>query len=136
MLQAFEWPVRVYYEDTDTAGIVYHANYLKFMERARTEWLRALGFEQDQLARVHGIGFVVTRATLNFRRPARFNDALRTTCLLTRCGRASLELAQDVLSMEGELLCGGEIKVGCVTLRGMGPARMPAEILERLNHAL
>lgn len=136
MAMRFDWPIRVYYEDTDAAGIVYHANYLKFMERARTEWLRALGFEQDDLARRHGVGFVVSEASLSFRRPARFNDALVATCQVLRCGRASLELAQDVLSHEGDLLCSGRIRVGCVNLRGMVPARIPDDIFERLKHAL
>jgi acyl-CoA thioester hydrolase len=73
----FHWPVRVYYEDTDAAGVVYYANYLKFFERARTEWLRARGFEQDRMRVDHGVVFVVSKLQVEYQRPAKFNDALR-----------------------------------------------------------
>ncbi len=132
----FRLPLRVYYEDTDAAGIVYHANYLKFMERARTEWLRALGFEQDDLARRHGIAFVVRNAELDYVRAARFNDALTVTCALTRCGRASVEFLQQVLGAQGEIICRGNIRVGSVDFRRMVPQRIPDEIFERISNAL
>lgn len=135
MSASFSLPLRVYYEDTDAAGIVYHANFLKFMERARTEWLRQLGFEQDQIAREHGIGFVVRSATLDFQRPARFNDALVATATLVRLGRASIDLRQDVLGATGELLCGGNIRVGSVNVRRMVPVRMPEEIYLGIRNA-
>lgn len=134
-MSVFSIPLRVYYEDTDAAGIVYHANYLKFMERARTEWLRAQGFEQDTLARQYKLAFVVSTATLEFVRPARFNDALLATCEITRCGRASVEFAQDVLASNGTALCRGRIRVGCVNFHAMVPMRMPAEVYSRLMHA-
>jgi acyl-CoA thioester hydrolase len=132
----FRLPLRVYYEDTDAAGIVYHANYLKFMERARTEWLRALGFEQDDLARRHGIAFVVRNAELDYVRAARFNDALTATCALTRCGRASVEFLQQVLDAQGQVICRGNIRVGSVDFRRMVPLRIPDEIFERISNAL
>jgi len=127
--------LRVYYEDTDAAGIVYHANYLKFMERARTEWLRALGFEQDVLARQHGIGFVVRSAELDFVRPARFNDELLSTVRVERCGRASVDLVQHVLRADGELLCAGRVRVGAVDLKRMLPQAMPQAVYLGIRNA-
>ncbi len=127
--------MRVYYEDTDAAGIVYHANYLKFMERARTEWLRSLGFEQDALAREYGIGFVVRSAALDFVRPARFNDELVSTVRVERCGRASIDLAQDVLHADGSLLCGGRVRVGAVHLKRMAPQAMPESVYLGIRNA-
>jgi len=132
----FSLRLRVYYEDTDAAGIVYHANFLKFMERARTEWLRALGFEQDAIAREHGIGFVVRAATLDFVRPARFNDELVSTVRVERCGRASVDLEQNVLDASGGLLCGGRVRVGSVNLRRMAPQAMPEPIYLGIRNAL
>src|SRR5690242_13623910 len=113
---AFLWKVRVYYEDTDLGGVVYHANYLRFMERARTEWLRSLGFEQDDLRDHHGVLFVVVDAAVSFRRPARFNDALRVTVEVKRSARASIEFHQEVrgASPGAELFCSGEIRVACI----------------------
>ena len=92
----FQWPVRVYYEDTDSGGVVYYANYLRFMERARTEWLRALGFEQDILIRDEGIIFAVRSASLEYLRPARFNDQLLVGVRLAESRRASLSFEQAV----------------------------------------
>ncbi len=132
----FRLPLRVYYEDTDAAGIVYHANYLKFMERARTEWLRALGFEQDDLARRYGIAFVVRNAELDYIRAAHFNDALTATCAPTRCGRASVEFLQKVFDAQGQLICQGNIRVGSVDFRRMVPLRIPDDIFERISNAL
>ncbi len=130
----FRWPVRVYYEDTDAAGIVYHANYLKYMERARTEWLRALGFEQTALARQYHIAFVVRSADLEFLRPARFDDELVATVENVRCGRASLECRQVVRAVETDL-CTARIRVGCADLRRMAAARMPDEVYRRISNA-
>jgi acyl-CoA thioester hydrolase len=131
----FRFPLRVYYEDTDAAGIVYHANFIKFMERARTEWLRALGFEQDIIAREHNIAFVVRRATLDFVRPARFNDALFATCAVARCGWASVDFKQRVLDQHGTVLCHGDIRVGSVNFHRMVPVRMPPAIYLGISNA-
>jgi acyl-CoA thioester hydrolase len=132
----FSVRMRVYYEDTDAAGIVYHANFLKFMERARTEWLRSLGFEQDAIAREHGIGFVVRTAELDFARPARFNDELVSTVRPIRCGRASVDLEQQVLRAgDGTLLCGGRIRVGAVHLKRMAAQAMPEPIYLGIRNA-
>lgn len=131
----FRVSLRVYYEDTDAAGIVYHANFLKFMERARTEWLRSLGFEQDQIAREHGIGFVVRRAELDYLRPARFNDELGAIVRVHRCGKASVDFKQDILAADGTLLCAGSIRVGSVNLRRMAPQPMPESIYLGIRNA-
>src|ERR1700739_2262125 len=93
---SFSWPVRVYYEDTDVGGVVYYANYLKFFERARTEWLRAKGFDMSAVAEAHRVHFVVQRADVEFIQPARLDDTLSVTCSLTRASPARLFLEQAV----------------------------------------
>ena len=127
---AFLWPVRVYYEDTDAAGIVYHANYLRFMERARTEWLRALGFEQDALAREHDVVFVITESTLAFKRAARFNDELVVRSTLERLRGASIEFAQTITDHLGGTVCTARNVVACVTRSSLQPRRIPARMME------
>lgn len=132
----FRLTVRVYYEDTDAAGIVYHANHLRFMERARTEWLRAVGFDQVALARAHGLGFVVRDAAIDWLKPARFDDLLEVVSHVTKCGRASLEFAQEMVrKADDEILCRARIRVGCVNLRRMAPMRMPDDIYSRIRDA-
>jgi acyl-CoA thioester hydrolase len=133
----FRWPVRVYYEDTDAGGVVYHANYLLFMERARTEWLRALGFEQDVLRREAGVQFSVRRASIDYLRPARFNDLLTVTVALTGVGGASLELAQEVVrDADGVVCCRGAVQVACVDAATLRPARIPKQLLAEIAHGL
>jgi acyl-CoA thioester hydrolase len=132
MATAFSVPVRVYYEDTDAGGVVYYANYLKFMERARTEWLRALGFEQTELAARDGVLFAVRSAQVDFVRPARFNDRLETTVVLSRCGSASLIFTQEV-RREGELLCQGEIKIACLDAATFKPKPIPTVLAARVE---
>lgn len=129
---AFSWPVRVYWEDTDAGGVVYYANYLKFLERARTEWLRALGIEQTELAERDGVLFVVRRVEADYLKPARFNDALRVDCSLLDIGRASLEIGQSVLR-GGEVLLTARVRVACVTSGQFRPARIPPHISERFG---
>ena len=129
----FSWDVRVYYEDTDLAGVVYHANYLRFMERARTEWLRAAGFEQDVLRERHGVQFVVVEAHLAFRRPARFNDALRVSVEVRGQGRASLLFHQDIRATAGgAVLCSGDVRVACIDANDFKPRPLPGELLTEL----
>jgi acyl-CoA thioester hydrolase len=131
MVSPFSIPVRVYYEDTDSGGVVYYANYLKFMERARTEWLRALGFEQDALAARHGVLFAVRSVRIDFLKPGRFNDQLTVTVELARCGRASVTLHQRV--QRGDLtLCDAEVKVACIAIADFAPCPLPAEMAARL----
>ncbi|MEM6406333.1 MAG: tol-pal system-associated acyl-CoA thioesterase [Pseudomonadota bacterium] len=124
--QEFVWPVRVYYEDTDAAGVVYYANYLRFMERARTEWLRALGFEQDQLRDQAGVIFAVRTAQLDYQRPARFNDRLHVCTRLIRMNRASLFLAQTVQLVDNSApLCQGEFRIACLRYPDLRPTGLP-----------
>jgi acyl-CoA thioester hydrolase len=139
----FRWPVRVYYEDTDIGGVVYYANYLKYLERARTEWLRTLGIDQLALAQTEDIAFVVRRAEIDYRLAARMDDSLVATAQPIEVGRASLWLTQEVWRMsgkvhalhmsgnvhaqrlgeplgenpdtgEGELICAAKIQVACI----------------------
>ncbi|RMG49795.1 MAG: tol-pal system-associated acyl-CoA thioesterase [Gammaproteobacteria bacterium] len=137
MSTGFEWPVRVYFEDTDTAGVVYYANYLKFMERARTEWLRSLGFEQDVLMEQYGIVFAVRRAAVDYLAPARFNDRLVVDCRIERAGRASIEFEQRVRRAGEEApLVTGRIKLACIDMHGLRPAPIPEPIQEAIQSVL
>jgi acyl-CoA thioester hydrolase len=129
----FLWRVRVYYEDTDLGGVVYHANYLKFMERARTEWLRSLGFEQDVLRNHHSVQFVVVNADLHFRRPARFNDELTVSAEVKKHSAASITFHQEVRGPGGEVLCTGEIRVACIDADTFKPRPLPREILREFG---
>ncbi|MEK6551529.1 MAG: tol-pal system-associated acyl-CoA thioesterase [Pseudomonadota bacterium] len=127
----FHLPVRVYYEDSDAGGVVYYANYLRFMERARTEWLRALGLEQDELSRDPGVVFAVRACTLEFRKPARFNDLLAVTVRVAHRGGASLTFAQQV-RREGEVLCEGEVRIACLDAQRFTPRPLPPALIDRL----
>jgi acyl-CoA thioester hydrolase len=128
------WPVRVYYEDTDAAGVVYYANYLRYMERARSEWLRALGFEQDVLVREMGVLFAVRSMSVDYLRPARFNDLLEVTAHVEQVGKASLVFAQEVrhAAGDGKPLCVGRVKVACLDAASLRPRPMPASILAEI----
>lgn len=128
----FHWPVRVYYEDTDAGGIVYYANFLKFFERCRTEWLRALGVEQRLLADEHGVQFVVAQMSVDYLRPARLDDALTIRARFTRVANSFLVFEQDAVSPDHATLARATVKVACVDRRRGAPARLPdflAEIL-------
>lgn len=127
----FVWPVRVYYEDTDSGGVVYYANYLKFMERARTEWLRALGFEQTALAAEHGVMFVVRRAALEYLQPARFNDELSVTSVVKRLGSCRIVFAQRI--RRDALLVTGETEVACVSVASFKPVKIPDTLINTLE---
>ena len=129
MSATFEWPVRIYYEDTDVGGVVYYANYLKFMERARTEYLRARGFEQDRLMAEDGVMFAVVQAELTFRRAARFNDLLHVSCAVEEHTRTTVRFAQNVRRGE-ELLCEGRIRAACLDVRNLRPRAIPERVLE------
>lgn len=131
----FRWPVRVYYEDTDTAGVVYYANYLRFMERARTEYLRSLGFEQDELARSDGILFAVRSAHVEFLAPARFNDSLTVTAQVAERRRASLNFQQTVYRTDASdrPLCTGTVLIACIDTASLRPRPIPERILEEIS---
>jgi acyl-CoA thioester hydrolase len=133
--QPFVFPVRVYYEDTDAGGVVYYANYLRFMERARTEWLRALGFEQDELAARDRVIFAVRSAAIEFMKPARFNERLETSVEIGKRGHASIIFVQEVRRDE-EVLCRGEIRVACLAVDGFAPCALPAALVRRLDQTL
>jgi acyl-CoA thioester hydrolase len=128
----FEHAVRIYWEDTDAGGIVFYANYLKFFERARTEWLRDLGLGQHALRQETGGMFVVSETTVKYHRPAQLDDLLRVTARLSEAGRASLVIAQQ--AWRGDtLLCEGTIRIGWVIETTLKPARIPSSVLERLT---
>ena len=123
--------LRVYWEDTDAGGVVYYANYLKFFERARTEWLRALGFGQQALRERTGAIFVVTDTRVRYLAPARLDDLLEVTVALVGSGKASMVLAQQAWR-DGTLLAEGEIRVGCVDEGTFRPRRIPTELMNAL----
>ena len=134
---AFRHPLRVYWEDTDAGGVVFYANYLKFFERARTEWLRTLGFSQQRMLQQDGVMFVVADTALRYVRAARLDDLLDVTVRVAEAGRASMRLSQQAWR-GGELLAEGEIRIGCVaaqeaTSAGFKPCRIPAAILEKIQ---
>ncbi|QCB45029.1 tol-pal system-associated acyl-CoA thioesterase [Hydrogenophaga sp. PAMC20947] len=134
----FTWPVRVYWEDTDAGGIVFYANYLKFFERARTEWLRSLGIGQQRLRDETGGMFVVTDTHLRYLRPARLDDLLLVTAHVQEAGRASLTMVQRVLlkpEHAGDaniVLCEGTIRIGWVDGAAMRPRRIPTAVLRQI----
>jgi acyl-CoA thioester hydrolase len=127
----FHIVVRVYWEDTDAGGVVFYANYLKYFERARTEWLRSLGVEQNSLHELTGALFVVSSTQVRYLQPARLDDCLQVSAAVCQQGRASLTFKQQALR-GSELLTDGEIRVGCVDSRTFQPRRMPAALLDRL----
>ena len=131
---AFEHPVRIYWEDTDAGGIVFYANYLKFFERARTEWLRSLGLNQGELRERTGGFFVVSETSVRYLQPARLDDELLVTARLESGGRASLIIGQQArLRRDGALLCEGTIRIGWVDAASLRPARIPPTILEAIE---
>jgi acyl-CoA thioester hydrolase len=133
----FVWPVRVYYEDTDAGGVVYYANYLRFMERARTEWLRSLGFDQARLASERGLLFAVRSVKVDYLAPARLDDRLEVSAAVATTGRASLGFAQTVERISGgsapELLTRGEVKIACLDAGDFRPRSIPEDILKALS---
>ena len=133
-MSMFQWQVRVYYEDTDSGGVVYYANYLRFMERARTEWMRALGFEQDRLLREDGILFAVRSASIEYLRPARFNDLLSVSLDVVQRGRASLTFKQVIARRAEEQvpLCTAQVKIACLDAASFRPHPIPDYILTEI----
>ena len=131
----FTWTIRVYYEDTDTAGIVYYANYLKFFERARTEWLRAMGFEQQKMAAEMGLQFVISRVECEFLRPARLDDEIDIDVRVTRAGSASMVFAQTA-RRGADVLATARVRAGCIDMEGFTPARLPENFRSALTQFL
>lgn len=132
MGKEFIWPVRVYYEDTDHGGVVFYPNYLKFMERARTEWLRELGFEQDRLIEEEGLLFAVRSVELKYHRPARFNDLLDVTAKVVKYGRASIDFTQQV-RRGNEVVCEGTVRLASLDAATFRPKPAPQPLIERLD---
>lgn len=120
----FIWPVRVYYEDTDAGGVVFYANYLKFFERARTEMLRAMGYEQDELIANEGIIFVVRSIQVDYLSPARFNEQLQVSAKVVLAKKASLTFEQ-VITRDDDVLCKGSVRIACLDARTMRPKAIP-----------
>jgi len=142
-MSAFCWPTRVYWEDTDGGGVVYHANYLRFLERARTEWLRDRGFSQQLLARDAGVIFTVISVKIDYRRPARLDDQLLVTCEPRREGAASLSFSQQVYrgsetgALQSEdLIAAADVRIACVNADTFRPQRMPDSLLGVLAQEL
>jgi acyl-CoA thioester hydrolase len=131
---SFAFPIRVYWEDTDAGGIVFYANYLKFFERARTEWLRHLGIEQQALRETTGGMFVVVETQLKYHRPAQLDDLLTVNASMLNKGRSSMVIAQQAWRQADTpvLLCEGSIRIGWVQASTLKPERIPTSILERL----
>jgi len=127
----FKWPIRVYFEDTDSAGIVYYANYLKFMERARSEWLRSFGLDVSELAQSEKVLFAVSSIQVKYQQPARLSDVLQASVTLRRVGHASLDLWQEV-TREKDALCSGNLRLACLNVDSLRPCRIPSLILEKL----
>ncbi len=147
-VREFYWPVRVYYEDTDSGGVVYYVNYLKFMERARTELLRSIGYEQDKLQQEQGIIFAVHSASIQYKKPARFNDELNVISSIAVLGKASIHFKQSIYlkssrhvdaaagaptAMRAGLLSEAEIKIACLNAEKFTPQSIPAPIIEKIN---
>ena len=128
----FEWPIRVYYEDTDAQGVVYYANYFRFMERARTEWLRALGVDQVALKNEQRRIFVVTETKAAFVAPARFNDEIVVTARLAGLTRATFDIEQNIYldSLDGDLLLRGSVRAAYLNADTLRPMRVPKSIFE------
>ena len=128
----FHWPVRVYYEDTDAPGVVYYANYFRFMERARTEWLRALGVNQERMLNEDRRMFVVTRTELDFIVPARFNDELIITARLAGLSRATFDIEQIIYrdNLDGTVCCRGSVRAAFLNADTLKPQRVPASLFE------
>ncbi|MFL9923194.1 tol-pal system-associated acyl-CoA thioesterase [Herbaspirillum lusitanum] len=150
--RSFEWKIRVYYEDTDTGGVVFYANYLKFFERARTEWLRAFGFQQQHLVETQNAMFVVKSTAVDYLAPARLDDELRLSVVVEKLRNASMEFVQEAWrvarphdaqpapgaedSQEATLLARGRITVVCVDSNSFRPRPIPGEMLDRIKETL
>lgn len=132
----FSWNLRVYFEDTDAGGVVFYANYLKFFERARTEWLRAAGISQQAMTETHAVVFVVKSTAVDYHAPAKLDNELIISVVVEKIGRASVQFFQQAWRRNGEadeLLASGRIKVGCVDLANFRPSEIPKHVLDSIN---
>ncbi|QSB00548.1 tol-pal system-associated acyl-CoA thioesterase [Methylomonas sp. EFPC1] len=131
-MKEFNWPVRVYYEDTDAGGVVFYANYLKFFERARTEMLRSVGFEQDNLLAEQNLIFVVRSVKVDYLKPARFNELLDVSAKVIEYKKTNFTFEQAITRQQ-DILCTGEIRIACLDAQSMKPKLIPSAILEHLS---
>jgi acyl-CoA thioester hydrolase len=129
----FVWPIRVYYEDTDAGGVVYHTSYIRFMERARTEWLRSLSLSQAQLMGEEAVLFSVVQLTVQYKQPAKLDDALQVVSRATLSGGASVEFSQRILGSQGEEMVSGNVLVACLDANTLRPRRLPDALRARLS---
>ena len=132
-MKEFIWSTRVYYEDTDAGGVVYHGNYLRFMERARTEWLRSLGYSQEELREKEQIQFVVRHITMKFHQSARLDDLLDINTRIKKLGNAGFVFEQEIHNNE-VLLCSAEIDIACIHVKTGKPQRIPNSLKARFNY--
>lgn len=140
MSQEFSIPIRIYYEDTDAGGVVFYANYLKFMERARTEWLRALGFEQHTLIETHNVVFAVRSVKLDYLKPARFDELLDVSAAVSKKGKTSVDFYQEVRRRNKDsknenctVLCKADIQIVCVDATRFAPKAIPEDLVRVLT---
>ncbi|PSV40817.1 tol-pal system-associated acyl-CoA thioesterase [Photobacterium sp. GB-210] len=131
-LNVFKWPVTIYYEDTDVGGVVYHANYLKFFERARTEYLRKIGLNQQQLFSLN-MSFVVRSLTIDFLRGAKLDDQLMVHTVVQNIRRVSIEFSQELVNNNNEVLCKVLVKIACVDPTQMKPIALPEQLKLEIN---
>jgi acyl-CoA thioester hydrolase len=132
-LSVFEWPVRIYYEDTDAGGVVYYANYLRYLERARTEWLRSLGFGQQALIAESGILFAVRHVEIDYLQPARFDDELTVEAQVEKLSKVSLTFGQRIVRAPDAILCTARVKVACLDSSSFRPRAIPQDIRDRIG---
>jgi len=140
-LNEFIWPIRVYYEDTDSGGVVYHSNYLNFMERARTEWLRAMGLEQDDIIKQHSLVFVVHSLSIDYIKPALFNEALVVKTHIEKLARASIIFKQVIVKQgtdadNEQILTQAMVKIVSLSLAKKRPSPLPKVIYEKFSQSL
>ena len=128
-------PIKVYYEDTDAQGVVYYANYLKFFERARTEFLREIGYEQKNLME-QGAIFVVREVAIEFKKPAYLDQQIEVHTRIIKAGKVSFDFTQEVITDEGNLLCGGIVKCGCLSLKNFQPIALPSKLYQGMKSLL
>ena len=133
MSREFNWQVRVYYEDTDAGGVVFHANYLSFMERARTEWLRSVGFEHERLIKEHDLIFAVKSVSIDYKKPGKLDDLLNVTSSILKHRGASITFQQQIHNENDELLTQAEVKVACLNATTLKASPMPEELLTELG---
>ena len=131
-MNSFSWPVRIYWEDTDAGGVVYYANYLKFLERARTEWLRCAGFSQQALAKDPGIIFPVVNVRIQYKRPARLDDELLISCTARVRGATVINFAQRIMA-GAHTLAEADVQVACVDAGTFRPTRLPSFLMDALS---